>query len=465
MHGLFLGTAKKMIKIWRTTICDLTHEFYLTVADLKAMQKEANDIVLPAQYTSIHQKISNNFSDLKADEWGTWRLALSPILLKSRLPVPQKENWAKFVQACHIVCRPSITRNGSVVAHKLFHEFVTGVVKLYGSEVVTPNMHFHLHLKDSIQDFGPIYAFWLYGFERLNGDIKKMTVNYKAAFEATYMKKFLSVVHYGDYVRNLPPSIRQNPTMMSSFGYLSPTPSDPLVSSSLCASQCFDFSSFVSAPLCLNNLFTGAEVLPPGTQVSIQRKVSMNRLNRSDYGHLLSFDASVYDDRTFTSALDPELPNEMSTMVLPDVSFFSEIDVLGQTYRSKASRTSRGCYIEVAHSPAIPGQEPEMRIGEVQYFFKHQLQMKKTMLPNGQVFVPDAFDEHTFVFVRWYNPPLHPFQEFECLGAAYYHDSFRPADSDCILPISRIFTCVAMRKGYPDDHVIFLPLPRKTIGF
>lgn len=51
--------------------------------------------------------------------------------------------------------------------------------------------------------------------------------------------------------------------------------------------------------------------------------------------------------------------------------FFSEIDVLGQTYRSKASRTSRGCYIEVAHSPAIPGQEPEMRIGEVQYFFKH----------------------------------------------------------------------------------------------
>ncbi|KAG1439621.1 hypothetical protein G6F55_013690 [Rhizopus delemar] len=103
MHGLFLGTAKKMLKIWRTTICDLTHELYLTDADLKEMQKEANDIILPAQYTPINQKIASDFSDLKADEWRTWCLALSPLLLKSRLPVRHKENWAKFVQACHIV--------------------------------------------------------------------------------------------------------------------------------------------------------------------------------------------------------------------------------------------------------------------------------------------------------------------------------------------------------------------------
>ncbi|KAG0973430.1 hypothetical protein G6F28_013615 [Rhizopus arrhizus] len=136
MHGLFLGTAKKMIKIWRTTICDLTHELYLTDADLKEMQKEANDIVLPAQYTPINQKIASNFSDLKADEWRTWCLALSPLLLKSRLPVRHKENWAKFVQACHIVCRPCITQNEAMMAHKLFHEFVIGVAELYGPEMV-----------------------------------------------------------------------------------------------------------------------------------------------------------------------------------------------------------------------------------------------------------------------------------------------------------------------------------------
>ncbi|KAG0775243.1 hypothetical protein G6F21_013966 [Rhizopus arrhizus] len=66
------------------------------------------------------------------------------------------------------------------------------------------------------------------------------------------MKKFLSVVHYGDYIRNLPQGIKQNPVMMSSFGYLSPTPSDSLVASSS-TSTCFDFSLFVSAPLRLND--------------------------------------------------------------------------------------------------------------------------------------------------------------------------------------------------------------------
>jgi hypothetical protein len=63
MHDIFLGKAKKKkkkkkkkknIKIWRTTICDLTHELYLTDTDLKEMQKEANDIILPAQYMPIN---------------------------------------------------------------------------------------------------------------------------------------------------------------------------------------------------------------------------------------------------------------------------------------------------------------------------------------------------------------------------------------------------------------------------
>ncbi|KAG0774467.1 hypothetical protein G6F62_012368 [Rhizopus arrhizus] len=181
---------------------------------------------------------------------------------------PSQRKLGKVCTACHIVCRPCITQNEAMMAHKLLHEFVIGVVELYGPEMVTPNMHLHLHLKDSIQDFGPIYAFWLYGFERLNGDIKKMTVNYKTAFEVTYMKKFLSVIHYGDYIRNLPQGIKQNPVMMSSFGYLLPTPSDSLVASTS-APTCFDFSLFVNAPLRLNDTFNGAELLPPDTQTFV----------------------------------------------------------------------------------------------------------------------------------------------------------------------------------------------------
>ena len=33
----------------------------------------------------------------------------------------------------------------------------------------TPNMHLHLHLKECINDYGPVYSFWCFAFERFNG--------------------------------------------------------------------------------------------------------------------------------------------------------------------------------------------------------------------------------------------------------------------------------------------------------
>ena len=38
-------------------------------------------------------------------------------------------------------------------------------------------MHFQLHLKDSLLDYGPIYAFWLFSFERFNGLLGTYTTN------------------------------------------------------------------------------------------------------------------------------------------------------------------------------------------------------------------------------------------------------------------------------------------------
>lgn len=31
------------------------------------------------------------------------------------------------------------------------------------------NLHLHGHLKECIEDYGPVYSFWLFAFERLNG--------------------------------------------------------------------------------------------------------------------------------------------------------------------------------------------------------------------------------------------------------------------------------------------------------
>ena len=45
----------------------------------------------------------------------------------------------------------------------------------YGPERITPNIHLSLHIADSCNDYGPLYSFWCYSFERMNGVLGKQS--------------------------------------------------------------------------------------------------------------------------------------------------------------------------------------------------------------------------------------------------------------------------------------------------
>jgi hypothetical protein len=65
---------------------------------------------------------------------------------------------------------------------------------LYGKEHATPNIHMHLHLKDSILNYGPVYAFWCFPFERFNGVLGSFQKNWVSP-ELQMIKKFLTYQH------------------------------------------------------------------------------------------------------------------------------------------------------------------------------------------------------------------------------------------------------------------------------
>lgn len=69
-------------------------------------------------------------------------------------------------------------------------EFCISFVTLYGREKTTPNMHMHLHLKDSILDYGPVYAFWLFSYERYNGILGAVPTDNRT-IEVQLMKRFI----------------------------------------------------------------------------------------------------------------------------------------------------------------------------------------------------------------------------------------------------------------------------------
>ena len=89
--------------------------------------------------------------------------------LKGLIPFRHYDLWLLFVKSCYLLCRQNITNQQIENADLHIQEFCEGFVHLFGKEAFTPNLHLHGHLKECIEDFGPVYSFWLFSFEHLNG--------------------------------------------------------------------------------------------------------------------------------------------------------------------------------------------------------------------------------------------------------------------------------------------------------
>ncbi|KAG1444793.1 hypothetical protein G6F56_010151 [Rhizopus delemar] len=86
---------------------------------------------------------------------------------------------------------------------------------VYDPTALTPNMHMHLHVRESLKDFGPACASWVFAFERYNGIYKGYNSNQRKNFELTFMSHFLQNVHASDYLEMVKNSLDDD-----SYGYL-----------------------------------------------------------------------------------------------------------------------------------------------------------------------------------------------------------------------------------------------------
>ncbi|CAB5208044.1 unnamed protein product [Rhizophagus irregularis] len=73
-----------------------------------------------------------------------------------------------FVWACNLLVTRIITENHLKEAQERLKDMAYLIENTYGPEYITSNIHFALHISDCCRDYGPIYSFWLFPFERLN---------------------------------------------------------------------------------------------------------------------------------------------------------------------------------------------------------------------------------------------------------------------------------------------------------
>ena len=158
-HFLIQGVAKHVFTVWIEGET-LPKEKFALVEDRQALLK------IPSDLGRITKTVCANYSTMKADEWKHWTMVYSLYCLKGIIPRKDFNIWRKFVMACHKLCRPVIEWQDVENAHKLFVEFCKEFKERYGNADLVPNLHMLLHIKRCIADFGPIYAFWCFGFER-----------------------------------------------------------------------------------------------------------------------------------------------------------------------------------------------------------------------------------------------------------------------------------------------------------
>lgn len=120
MHNLFLGTAKKMFKIWGEN--DI-----LTKQKLQEVGERIQSVDCPSDLGRLPGNISSNYGGFIACQWKNWVLYYSLYALEGVLSEEDIRCWQNFVIACRHLCKPCITKTDLLIADQ---KILTSVGKL-----------------------------------------------------------------------------------------------------------------------------------------------------------------------------------------------------------------------------------------------------------------------------------------------------------------------------------------------
>ncbi|XP_069107338.1 uncharacterized protein [Argopecten irradians] len=155
------GIPKKMIKIWM----DLN---VLKVDHSKDIQAKVDEVDVACNVGAIPRKIASSFGGFTAEQWMNW----TNVLLQNNgciLPSKHLEILRHFVLASRAITSKYITEVDIMEFELHIFKFCKEFEAEHGKQYVTPNMH--MHLASCFRDYGPVYSFWLFSFERYNAHL------------------------------------------------------------------------------------------------------------------------------------------------------------------------------------------------------------------------------------------------------------------------------------------------------
>ena len=335
MHNLLLGTAKHVTHTWIE--CGV-----LSNEKLQKIQDTVNAINSPVDVGRLPAKIASNYSGFTADQWRNWLCIYSPVALKNVIPSSSLRCWLLYVKAVSILCTRVITIGDVSVADQYLQLFCQEFQKLYGSQSCTPNMHLHLHLLDCILDYGPVYSFWCFAFERFNDMLGAFPTNSKQ-IEPQIMRKFLQQQRVCNI--NVSPEFNFGMPRLNLTGSM-------LQSISVSTADVLKLQSLAKCEIGLNDF-----------------KVSQNSSIHliPPFQECILHDSEMEDLKLMYNLLYPE---EVIKEVHKVTKLCFRMSLCGEVFSSLRSRSHRNSCIS-AYWVSSSAREVQLKFGHIQHFLHH----------------------------------------------------------------------------------------------
>lgn len=431
MHNLYLGTAKHMFTSW-INLGLLSNKNLL---DMDAVSKK---YVVPSSVGRLPINMKSNYLGFTASQWSSWITIYSPVLLKNILPDEHYRCWLLYVRACSLLTQRLIRIPDLNTADRLLELFCKKIELLYGSQICTPNMHLHLHLKDTLLDFGPAHATWCYSFERYNGLIGKTSTNNRS-IESQFMHRFIrtqliqslsTTVHDQDLTKL---TSRMGSKKISSGVHSIKCDTD-LITLLRLQHQCFDVNQSNYKDSGYTTLFQPTEELV---------------FDSDDIEHLHSLYQQLYPGYEI---------HYISPFYLCSGRLGIGDDVIGSDLNNRSAKSSSviAAYWPTCGNNISSFDTSQRSIGRVQYYFNHSITTQRQNSTEQSETI-----QHTIACVRWMEP--HHQSSLFGTSATVCINEYREKSMACFIPVLRIYAKCAHCTMTMDRETVFIanPIPLK----
>ncbi|GET53938.1 hypothetical protein GLOIN_2v1786147 [Rhizophagus irregularis DAOM 181602=DAOM 197198] len=414
MHCLFLGIAKWIVRrLW-------IKNGVLTTHILKTVQKKMDEFKVPADLGRIPGKVDcgDGFSNFTADQWRIFFTIYATVSLWEHLSENDRKILVNFVRICSI----SVSRIVEVDFMREAHQWLINLVKLieenYGRDKITPNLHLSLHLCECSLDYGPLYTFWCFSFERMNGMLGSFP-NSRRKIEPEIMRRLM----FDNQISN----IINSGVESKGLDLISNRPSV----GSLSEADQFSADEMRRFWLTSRNIHesttTGKEAFPG----EMLRPVFNDIVMSSDMLDLIvEYYMASYETMEFRKPFGEGA--EDSIIVQVKMNQFGRCRIGSEIFGSSiSSRHVKSSFI-LAKFMTESG-DIDCYPGQVQYFFTHAVNL------------PDGLSEHNLAFIRWYKPAESSniryhfrVRDDEICNVELWGTEFYPESRDCIIPVHHI---------------------------